>query len=264
MVAVGEKRDRQGSVSQQVHVDTVSSSAADERPLKMGSQDSLGSRNSDAKSRGLRGNLTRTHQNRDPFERYEILETLGSGSMGSVQMIRKRGNAVGFSARINYKAREAEEEKWENCFQLPLIGNVLQLLLGRHAEVMIERASRRDAVLSDKSSHTVPTTGSSSDDPSSSTNNGTILAMKSVHLKFVNDPVFVQELENEIMVLKTLDHPNIVKVMETYTFDKQLFVVMELCSGGDLYTRDPYTEPEAARHVSSILSAVAFMHSRNV
>jgi calcium-dependent protein kinase len=39
---------------------------------------------------------------------------------------------------------------------------------------------------------------------------------------------------------------------------------MELCSGGDLYSRDPYTEDEAARIVSSILSAVGYMHSRKV
>lgn len=36
-----------------------------------------------------------------------------------------------------------------------------------------------------------------------------------------------------------------------------------ISSGGDLYARDPYTEAEAARILSSILSAVAYMHSRN-
>lgn len=44
----------------------------------------------------------------------------------------------------------------------------------------------------------------------------------------------------------------------------QLFIVMELCTGGDLYARDPYTEEEAARITSSILSAVAYLHSRNI
>jgi serine/threonine protein kinase len=39
---------------------------------------------------------------------------------------------------------------------------------------------------------------------------------------------------------------------------------MELCTGGDLYARDPYTEEEAARITSSILSAVAFMHAKGV
>jgi calcium-dependent protein kinase len=39
---------------------------------------------------------------------------------------------------------------------------------------------------------------------------------------------------------------------------------MELCNGGDLYARDPYTEDQAARIVSSILGAVAYCHSRGV
>ena len=39
---------------------------------------------------------------------------------------------------------------------------------------------------------------------------------------------------------------------------------MELCSGGDLYTRDPYTEDEAARIVGSMISAVSFMHNRKI
>ena len=39
---------------------------------------------------------------------------------------------------------------------------------------------------------------------------------------------------------------------------------MELCSGGDLYTRDPYTQEEAARIVSSIMSAVAYMHRKHI
>jgi len=39
---------------------------------------------------------------------------------------------------------------------------------------------------------------------------------------------------------------------------------MELCTGGDLYARDPYTEEEAARIASALLSAVSFMHARGI
>ena len=44
----------------------------------------------------------------------------------------------------------------------------------------------------------------------------------------------------------------------------QIFIVMELCSGGDLYSRDPYTEEESARIISSILSAVSYMHQQGI
>jgi calcium-dependent protein kinase len=91
-----------------------------------------------------------------------------------------------------------------------------------------------------------------------------LFAMKSIHLSRVTDPTFVDELKNEIHILKKLDHPHIVRPMEMFTFQNQIFIVMELCCGGDLYSRDPYTEAEAARIVSTLLSAVSFMHSKNI
>jgi len=89
-------------------------------------------------------------------------------------------------------------------------------------------------------------------------------AMKSIHLSRVNDNNFVQELKNEIAILKKLDHPHIVKPIETFHWKNQIFIIMEVCSGGDLYSRDPYSEEEAARIISSVLSAVSYMHSNNV
>jgi serine/threonine protein kinase len=89
-------------------------------------------------------------------------------------------------------------------------------------------------------------------------------ALKLVHLGGNFDVSFATELQNEITILKSLDHPNIVKITETYDYKKRLYVVMELCSGGDLYARDPYTEQDAVKIVKQILSAVAYMHRLNI
>ena len=46
----------------------------------------------------------------------------------------------------------------------------------------------------------------------------------------------IDQLKNEVEILKTLDHKNIIKAYETF-FSKQtktLMIVMELCTGGDL------------------------------
>lgn len=74
----------------------------------------------------------------------------------------------------------------------------------------------------------------------------------------------IDELKNEIDILRRLDHPNIVRAYDTFEDAKQLCIVMELCSGGDLSTRLPYTEDEALHITKSLLSAVAFMHERGV
>jgi calcium-dependent protein kinase len=64
--------------------------------------------------------------------------------------------------------------------------------------------------------------------------------------------------------MKRFDHAHIVRPIETFENKGHLYMVMELCSGGDLYSRDPYTEAQAARIVGSIVNAVAYMHKHNV
>ena len=45
---------------------------------------------------------------------------------------------------------------------------------------------------------------------------------------------------------------------------KQLAIVMELCTGGDLYARMPYTERQAASVMKQVLSALVYLHDRNI
>lgn len=89
-------------------------------------------------------------------------------------------------------------------------------------------------------------------------------ALKSIHLDRCSNMEFQRELQNEVDILRTLDHPHIVKALETYNYHNRLFLVLEFCSGGDLYTRDPYTQDEAAKIMRSILSAVAYLHLHQV
>ena len=67
-----------------------------------------------------------------------------------------------------------------------------------------------------------------------------------------------------VEILKDLDHPNIVRCLETYSYKLRWYILLELCSGGDLYTRDPYTEAEAQAMVRSLLEALAYLHARQI
>jgi len=84
-------------------------------------------------------------------------------------------------------------------------------------------------------------------------------ALKSIQLDKVTED-FVDELRNEIDILKAMDHPNIVKLHEVFNHRKQIYLILELCDGGDLYTRLPYTEKDSAYIVGKLLSAIKYMH----
>ena len=86
-------------------------------------------------------------------------------------------------------------------------------------------------------------------------------ALKTIMLDLVNDK-FMEELDNEIDILKGMDHPNIVKLHEVFDYKKQIFLILELCDGGDLYTRTPYSEQQAAVIVGKTLSAIKYMVSK--
>ena len=47
----------------------------------------------------------------------------------------------------------------------------------------------------------------------------------------------IEAIRKEVAILQTLDHPNIVKYYETYDDIKYQYLVMELCSGGELFDK---------------------------
>jgi len=55
-------------------------------------------------------------------------------------------------------------------------------------------------------------------------------------------------MHDEIEILNTLKHPNIIRMETTYEDKSTLYIVMELCTGGELFARivqrGQYTEQE--------------------
>lgn len=45
----------------------------------------------------------------------------------------------------------------------------------------------------------------------------------------------VQRIKEEVRILTTVDHPNIVKYYESYEDAKYMYLVMEYCPGGELF-----------------------------
>lgn len=75
-------------------------------------------------------------------------------------------------------------------------------------------------------------------------------------------------LKQEVALMKKLDHPHVVKLIEFYEEEKNFFVVIELCEGGELFERivekTIYTEKEARELCRILFSALAYCHAENI
>eukprot|EP01071_Lankesteria_metandrocarpae_P003966 Lankesteria_metandrocarpae@DN3289_c0_g1_i1.p1 len=80
-------------------------------------------------------------------------------------------------------------------------------------------------------------------------------------------------IQTEIQLMKTLNHPNILRLHETYHDGHTIYLLMELCQGGQLFDRivrhyddakQPITEELVAEWMRQIASATAYCHSKKI
>lgn len=104
---------------------------------------------------------------------------------------------------------------------------------------------------------------------------GNIRAIKSIDTTKNPD---VKRLEEEVAIQQMLDHPHIVKLFEVFRDAKRMYLVMEICSGGELFDRIveeaekhadggedgvAFTENGAATYMSQILGAMCYLHAHH-
>jgi serine/threonine protein kinase len=168
---------------------------------------------------------------RNVFKYYEVIRVIGEGSMGTIMKVRRR-----------------PKNEHLNVFD-KIFGSILPWTVSHH-EIPHHMHFHHP---------------NNSDDNCNETNCPQMsYALKAIQKDQVNE-IYHAEMRNEIEILKHLDHPNIVRIFESFEHKRQIYLVMEYCSGGDLYERcHPYTEQETAKIVTKILSAVAYMHKRGV
>jgi calcium-dependent protein kinase len=84
------------------------------------------------------------------------------------------------------------------------------------------------------------------------------------------EPEIVDQLFEEVAIMKILDHPNCIKVIETFINFKRLHIVMERCTGGELFDR-LYEQPNARFKEAAVkdivvkmLSALSYLHANKI
>lgn len=73
---------------------------------------------------------------------------------------------------------------------------------------------------------------------------------------------------NEVEILRSLDHPNIIKIYEFHEDEFNLYLIMDLCTGRELLEtilrNGSFDEEQAKTYMKQILSALIYLHSLKV
>ena len=98
-------------------------------------------------------------------------------------------------------------------------------------------------------------------------------ATKKIDKKFTQNPRAKKYLENEINILKEIDHPNIIKLVEVKETTQFYYLVMELCNGGGLSEcldeyqkkhKKPFPEETVQYLMRQIVDGINYLHKRNI
>lgn len=95
-----------------------------------------------------------------------------------------------------------------------------------------------------------------------------LYAIKSISKKHLTKKD-LEELTKEVDIISSLDHPNIINFYETYHDQLYFHIVMELCSGKDLFERVldsnmNITERKVAMIIMKVLHAISYCHLRGI
>jgi serine/threonine protein kinase len=82
------------------------------------------------------------------------------------------------------------------------------------------------------------------------------------------DPRVEEFLQRETSIMKSLDHPSVVRLHDVLETPTSLYLVMEFCPGGTLAdyltTKKILSEEEVQRYVRQIASGLQYMRARSV
>ena len=96
---------------------------------------------------------------------------------------------------------------------------------------------------------------------------------KQVAIKIINknflEGVDLEQIKSEIDILKIAKHPNIIKLYDVYENEKYIYIIMEYCLGGDLFSyiekrNFKLSEERACEIIHKLCTAVYFLHQYGI
>ena len=97
---------------------------------------------------------------------------------------------------------------------------------------------------------------------------GQKVALKKISKRYTNSSAFLSETAALWRIYDAGGHPNISGLRDIYEDENHFYVILDLARGGELFDHlindGSYSEKDASRLISEILSALAFLHNIGV
>ncbi|CAG9318654.1 SNF1-like_5 [Blepharisma stoltei] len=93
------------------------------------------------------------------------------------------------------------------------------------------------------------------------------VAVKIIKRSLISEQHLYIKIQREIKILKILHHPHIIKLYDVIYTEKEIILILEYVSGGELYTlieKGRLQENEARKYFQQIISAISYCHQRRV
>jgi serine/threonine protein kinase len=95
----------------------------------------------------------------------------------------------------------------------------------------------------------------------------TLYAIKVVSKAKILERNMTEQLKREVRIMYSLNHPNIIKLHNHFEDDSNVYLIMELAEGGNLFQRlckfRNFDERNAAQYLREVALAVQYLHSQD-
>ena len=97
---------------------------------------------------------------------------------------------------------------------------------------------------------------------------GLKVAIKAIDKSIIQDERTRRKVFQEVYVMKKINHPNVIRLLEVFESKRHLMIVLEYCGGGDLLqlvkSRGQLTETEGKHIFSQVINGVQACHIKNI
>lgn len=100
------------------------------------------------------------------------------------------------------------------------------------------------------------------------TDTGEVVAIKIINITSLQKEGMEKQMKREISVLKSIQHENVVSMIEVLKSSNHFYIVMELITGGELFDKivaqKRFDEKTSRRYFQQLIDGLSYCHNKGI